>query len=142
MLHRLSTPEKQATMPTLAFDHLHLRSRDPDEAARFYVERLGGAIADRMETPDMLRVVVALGGAQLFIERVVPEVPAGPVERPHRGLEHVGYRVEDLDVIAAELKAAGVPFTMEPRTVRPGLRIAFLLGPDEVLIELLERKAS
>ena len=32
------------------FDHLHLRSLDPDAAARFYVDNLGASLADRLET--------------------------------------------------------------------------------------------
>ena len=40
---------------------------------------------------------------------------------------------------AAELKAKGAEFTMEPNDIRPGTRIAFLRGPEGVSIELLER---
>jgi lactoylglutathione lyase len=41
--------------------------------------------------------------------------------------------------VAAELKAKGAEFTMDPTTIRPGVRIAFLRGPEDVSIELLER---
>ena len=44
-----------------------------------------------------------------------------------------------IDAVAADLKAKGVEFTMEPRTIRPGLRICFLRGPQGISIELLER---
>ena len=40
-----------------------------------------------------------------------------------------------------QLKAKGVVFTMEPNTIRPGVRIAFLRAPENVSIELLERSA-
>ena len=36
-------------------------------------------------------------------------------------------------------KAKGVEFTMEPRTIRAGLRSCFLRGPQGVSVELLER---
>ena len=124
---------------TPSLDHLHLRSLDPDAAGRFYVERLGFAPADRVEMADTLRVIVALGSLRLFIERV-PEGTLPAATPPHRGLEHLGLRVEDLDAAFAELKGAGVVFTMEPKQQRPGLRIAFLRGPDDVSIELLERR--
>ena len=39
-----------------------------------------------------------------------------------------------------EAKAKGVKFTQDVTNFRPGVRISFLLGPDNVLIELLERK--
>ena len=44
-----------------------------------------------------------------------------------------------IDAVAAELKGMGAEFTMEPRTVRPGLRVCFLRGPQGVSVELLER---
>ena len=43
---------------------------------------------------------------------------------------------------AAELKAKGVEFVLEPMQMRPDLRIAFVRGPDDVRIELLERKSA
>lgn len=123
----------------VSLDHLHLRSPDPDAAARFYVESLGATPTDRIETPEMLRVIVALGGARLFIERVPADTRPG-AEAPHLGLEHIGLTVPDLDEAAATLRAKGVVFTMEPKSPRPGLRIAFIRGPDGVPIELLERR--
>ena len=40
---------------------------------------------------------------------------------------------------AADLKAKGAEFSMEPKDLRPGLRIAFVRAPGDVRIELLER---
>ena len=71
----------------------------------------------------------------------VPEdadVPSSPSE-PYIGLDHFGLRVESLDEAAAELKRLGAEFTLEPRTLRPGVKIAFVRAPDDVRIELLER---
>jgi lactoylglutathione lyase len=121
------------------FDHLHLRSLDPDAAGAFYVDRLGGTVANRIETADSLRVVVALGGIRLFIERA-PNSMAPGATAPHRGLEHFGLTVPDLDAAIAALEADGVVFTLPATSRGHGLRIAFLLGPDDVSIELLERK--
>jgi catechol 2,3-dioxygenase-like lactoylglutathione lyase family enzyme len=55
------------------------------------------------------------------------------------GLDHFGLTVENIDAAVAELKAKGVPFTVEPKTIRPGVRIAFLTAPQNVSIELLQR---
>ena len=38
-----------------------------------------------------------------------------------------------------ELKRRGAQVIVEPKTIRPGVRIAFIQGPDDVRIELLER---
>ena len=42
----------------------------------------------------------------------------------------------------ADLKGKGADICVEPRTIRPGVRIAFVRGPDEVRIELLQRDGS
>jgi len=47
--------------------------------------------------------------------------------------------VKDIDAVAAEIKAKGVEFTKEPITIRPGVRICFIRGPQGISIELLER---
>jgi len=39
----------------------------------------------------------------------------------------------------AELKRRGADIAVEPRTIRPGVRIAFVRAPDDVRIELLQR---
>src|SRR5215510_12733104 len=39
----------------------------------------------------------------------------------------------------AALTQRGAVFTVPPRTIRPGVRIAFVQAPDNVRIELLER---
>jgi catechol 2,3-dioxygenase-like lactoylglutathione lyase family enzyme len=122
-----------------SFDHIHLRSLDPDEAARFYVERLGATLTDRIATDDTLRVVVAFPGLRVFIERA-PESTAAGTPMPHRGLEHFGLRVPDIEAAVAELEAAGVELTMPITERGPKLRIAFLRAPDGVSVELLERK--
>ena len=86
------------------------------------------------------RIDLKLGGADVFIMPVAPgdKVNPPPVT-PYQGLDHFGLTVSGIDAVAADLKAKGVEFTMEPRTIRPGLRICFLRGPQGISIELLER---
>jgi catechol 2,3-dioxygenase-like lactoylglutathione lyase family enzyme len=125
-------------MGSFSFDHIHLRSPDAEAAAAFYVDYLGGEIRDRVMNGDALRVVLNLGGATLFIEQVPAGTPAAPVP-PHQGIEHIGLGVADLAATAAALKAKGVRFTVEPKSPKPGLSIAFLAAPDGVTVELLQR---
>ena len=47
--------------------------------------------------------------------------------------------VENLDTAVSELKAKGVSFTMDPKEIRPGVKIAFLTAPQNVSIELIQR---
>lgn len=121
------------------FDHLHLRSDDAEAAARFYVEVLGGRETDRVPVPGGLRLVLELAGQQLFIEQA-PADTARASRPPHVGLEHLGLCVEDLDAAERDLARHGVRFLDRPVRPRPGIRYAFIEGPDRVLIEILERR--
>jgi catechol 2,3-dioxygenase-like lactoylglutathione lyase family enzyme len=123
------------------WDHVHLRSLDPERAAGFYVTMFGAAPLASTQTGAGLRCVVDLDGLKLFIEQVALDIPAAP-DPPYRGLEHFGLAVENLDAAAAELRRRGAVFLMEPRTARPGLRVAFVQGPDNVRIELVDRTAA
>ena len=83
---------------------------------------------------------VKLGGANVFIAPVTAGDGVNtPPLTPYQGLDHFGLTVKDIDAVAAEIKAKGVEFTKEPTTIRPGVRICFLRGPQGISIELLER---
>jgi lactoylglutathione lyase len=125
--------------PNYKWDHIHLRSPDPEATAAWF-ERMLGAQVIRSTVDGKPRIDLKLGGADVFIMPVGPGDPVNPPPvTPYQGLDHFGLTVSGVDAVAAELKAKGVAFTMEPRTIRPGLRICFLRGPQGVSIELLER---
>ena len=129
-------------MPSMTFDHVHLRSPDPEQTALYY-ERMFGAKVLRSMQEGKPRIDLDLGGMNVFIAPVLPDgKTADAPKSPYQGLDHFGLRVTGIDAVAAELKAKGAEFTMEPTTVRPGVRIAFVRGPQGVSIELLERSAA
>ena len=110
-------------MVKYTWDHIHLRTTNPEATAQWY---------ERM-----------LGGANIFIAPVVAGDGVNPPPvTPYQGLDHFGLTVSGIDAVVAELKAKGVEFTREPTTVRPGVRVAFLRAPEGVSIELLDRSAS
>ena len=115
-------------------DHIHLRSPDPDAAARWYQDMLGAAPISRAPP----RVVVDLGGLQLFIEQVPTSTPHPP-PAPFVGIEHIAVRVTGFEAAVAGLREKGAVFAAEPSSPRPGIQIAFLAAPDGVLVEILER---
>jgi catechol 2,3-dioxygenase-like lactoylglutathione lyase family enzyme len=125
-------------MPIVTWDHVHLRSPDPEATAAWLEKVLGGVIIRGAN-----RIDVKLGGANVFIAKVEPgDGVNSPPVTPYQGLDHFGLRVNGIDAVVAELKAKGVHFTMEPTTVRPGVRVAFLRAPEGVSIELLDRNAQ
>jgi len=128
-----------AAMSSYRFDHIHLRSPDPEATAVFYVASFGAVIKARVQAGVALRVVAELAGVPLFIEQVPATTPAPPPP-PFLGIEHIGLTVEDIDAALADLITKGVPVLSGPTQARPGVRIAFVAAPDGVRVELIERK--
>jgi catechol 2,3-dioxygenase-like lactoylglutathione lyase family enzyme len=83
--------------------------------------------------------VLDLAGVPVFLEQVAPGTAAPPAP-PFLGIEHVGLTVTDLDAAIADLAGKGVPLVSGPSEPRPGVRIAFFAMPDDVRVELIERK--
>jgi lactoylglutathione lyase len=129
-------------MATYTWDHIHLRSPNPEATAAWF-ERMLGAEVIRSTQQGVPRIDLKLGGANIFIAPVASgEGVNPPPSTPYQGLDHFGLTVSGIDAIAAELKAKGVAFTKEPTTVRPGVRICFICGPEGISIELLDRNAQ
>ena len=126
-------------MAKFTYDHIHLRSPNPEATAAFY-EKMFGAEVIRTMQQGKPRIDLKIGGADVFIAEVAPGSTVNPPPvTPYQGLDHFGLSVTGIDDVVAELMAKGAVFTMEPNTIRPGVRIAFLRGPEGVSIELLER---
>jgi catechol 2,3-dioxygenase-like lactoylglutathione lyase family enzyme len=129
-------------MAKFTYDHIHLRSPNPEATAQWY-ERIFGAEVIRTMPQGKPRIDLKLGGANVFIAAVAAGDGVNPPPvTPYQGLDHFGLTVTGIDTVVAELKAKGVEFTREPTTVRPGTRVAFLRAPEGVSIELLDRTVS
>jgi catechol 2,3-dioxygenase-like lactoylglutathione lyase family enzyme len=126
-------------MAKYTYDHIHLRSPDPEATAGWFEQMLGAEVV-RTTQQGKPRIDLKLGGADIFIAPVTPgDGVNAPPTTPYQGLDHFGLACTGIDAIAADLKAKGVHFTMEPTTIRPGVRICFIRGPQGVSIELLDR---
>ena len=126
-------------MAHYTFDHVHLRSPDPDATAAWFEEMLGAEVT-RSSPGGKPRIDLKVGGQDIFIIQADGKEASAP-SAPYQGIDHFGLTVTGLDAAVAELKAKGVRFTMEITQNRPGVRICFIRGPEDISIELLERTA-
>ena len=127
-------------MSTFTYDHIHIRSRDPEKTAAFYEKMFGAEIIRTMQEGKP-RIDMKIGGQDVFIAPIEQshKVNAPPVT-PYEGLDHFGLRVTGIEKVVADLKAKGAEFTMELNSPRPGIQICFIRGPEGVSIEVLARK--
>lgn len=127
-------------MAKFSWEHIHLRTPDPEATAQWYEKMLDAKVI-RTSMPDgATRIDLDLHGQKVFIAPAHAKAQtAEPPKQPYFGLEHIGLTVDNIDEAVTELKRKGVEFTMDPTTVRPGVRIAFLRAPQNVSIELIQR---
>src|SRR3546814_3765755 len=93
---------REGRMTRFQFDHIHLRSPEPEETARFY-ERMFGAKIIRTVQEGRERIDLDLGGQAIFIAPVLPDgKTAAPPRSPYQGLDHIGLTVSGIDAVAAE----------------------------------------
>jgi lactoylglutathione lyase len=121
------------------WEHIHLRSPDPEATAEWYREKLGADVIKSPQPDGSVRVDLNLAGQKVFIARAIPGKAADAPSSPYFGLDHFGLTVNDIKAAVATLKAKGVHFTMDVTTARPGVEIAFLTAPENVSIELIQR---
>jgi len=56
-----------------------------------------------------------------------------------RGLDHIGFKVRNLDATLEELKKKGVKILLGPNVTPAGIKFAFIGGPEGIRVELLEK---
>jgi catechol 2,3-dioxygenase-like lactoylglutathione lyase family enzyme len=128
------------------YDHLHLRSSEPEATARFFETMFGAEVTRGVYPPGTLypgqpRITMRVGGQKVLIAPKHPHdamTPAPPF--PYYGLEHIGLTVDDVDAACEELRAKGADVAIGPLTRDAGTRLAFIRGPDGVMVELVQQR--
>lgn len=135
-------------MQTLRFDHLHLRSPDPDATALFFETMFGAEVTRSVYPPGTLypgqmRVTMKVGGQKILIAPAHPHDPMAPAPPfPYYGLEHFGFTVEDLDATITQLRTKGADIAVGPLTRDAGTYLAFVRGPEGIMVELVQQRRS
>ncbi len=123
-------------------NHVHIRSADPPASAAWYAEHFGAAIVSQREVmPGTITISMDVGGPVRL--NISSQPPGSSDERAvaelnRLGLEHFGFDVEDLEAELARLTAAGIRVVLPLTEVAGGARLAYVEGPDDVLIELVQ----
>ncbi len=126
------------------YNHLHFRSENPDAAAKFYCDNFGAEITAERPLSNTKSIQLGLGGEHLMTisGRAEGEDPVAGSTEPRYGLDHFGFEVDDMDEVTKHLKSNGVKFNCEPWTMPSGSMVAFVVAPDEVSVELIQRPTT
>ncbi len=126
-------------MPEYTHDHVHLRASDSLQAAEFYEKAFNAKRTSIGKAGTGMAVELHIGVTRLIIHppRDASQ-SAADVPEKRLGLEHFGLRTDDIEAAVADLKTKGVEFMGDIRTAATGNRFAFLMAPDNVMIELVQ----
>jgi methylmalonyl-CoA/ethylmalonyl-CoA epimerase len=127
-------------------DHIGVAVKNLDETLKFYQDVMGMDLAGT-EVVEEQKVRVAflpLGDTEIeLLESTDPEGPiARYIDKKGEGIQHIAYRVENIEEAIAEMKEKGVRMIDEkPRYGAGGAKIAFCHPKSTagVLVELCQR---
>jgi methylmalonyl-CoA/ethylmalonyl-CoA epimerase len=130
--------------PPLPIHHIGIAVSSIDEAMRFYGEKLGLDIADRLELPERSLRVAFVRTGNTLIELLEPtnteSTVARFIERRGQGLHHLCFGTADIAEHLRDLKDKGVELI--DQVARPGAHgdVAFIAPAAAygVLVELLQ----
>ncbi len=120
------------------FHHVHIICRDLEKMIGFFTESIGAELVRRKKFGTADGASLNLQGTTINLRVArADEKLEGDASRTAYGYNHIGLEVEDIEVAFAELNAQGYLFFMPPTDI-PDLRIAFLRGPEDIVIELVQ----
>jgi len=134
-------------MKTFKIDHIGIAVKSIADARKLY-EGILGLKYEGSETVAEQKVTTAffpIGDTEIeLLESTDPDGPiARFIEKRGEGIQHIAFRVENIEEALEELKKQGIQLIdQKPRIGAGGARIAFLhpKATGGVLIELCERK--
>ncbi len=134
-------------MKVLRVDHIGIAVNSIEEVKKLYSEVLGiqHAGSETVQEQKVTTAFFPVGDTELeLLESTAPDGPIGKfIEAKGQGVQHIAFRVENIEEALAELKAKGVRLIDEkPRRGAGGAKIAFLHPKSTfgVLVELSERE--
>ncbi len=128
-------------------DHIGIAVSNLEDSIKFYEEILGLKLhgTEVVEEQKVKVAFLPIGDTEVeLLEATSPDSAIAKfIEAKGQGVQHIAYRVDDIEAALEEMKAKGIRLIDEkPRYGAGGARIAFLhpKSTNGVLIELCERK--
>ncbi len=133
-------------MKITKIDHLGIAVSSIDEKKNFWTDVLGLTMegTETVEAQNVITAFLPVGESEVeLLESTSPDgAIAKFIEKKGEGIQHVAFRVENIDQALEELKQKGIRLIDQtPRKGAGGARIAFLhpKSTSGVLVELCER---
>jgi methylmalonyl-CoA/ethylmalonyl-CoA epimerase len=135
-------------MKVLKVDHIGIAVASVDDAKKLYSDILGLSMAGSETVAEQKVTTAFFPVGDTEVELLESTAPDGPIAKfiekngGRGGVQHIAFRVENIEEALAELKAKGVALIDQtPRKGAGGAKIAFLhpKATFGVLVEISER---
>ena len=127
-------------------DHIGIAVSNLEETLKVYTDLLGMKLhgTETVEEQKVKTAFLPVGDSEIeLLESTAPDGPIAKfIETRGQGIQHIAFKVDDIEAALAELKAKGVRLIDEkPRYGAGGAKIAFLhpKATNGVLIELCQK---
>ena len=133
-------------MKVLKIDHLGIAVKSIEEGKKFWSDTLGLEFegAETVQEQKVTTAFFPVGESEVeLLESTAPDGPVAKyIDKKGEGIQHIAFRVENIEEALEELKAKGIQLIdQKPRIGAGGAKIAFLhpKATKGVLVELCER---
>jgi len=103
----------------------------------WFVEGLGAELVERRESRGLATCELRMAGICLLLRAAHKDEALAEGRHRRYGTDHFALEVADVDATVERLRARGVVIAREPAD-SPRNRVAFVRGPDDLVIELVE----
>ena len=127
-------------MKLKAADYVVLIVTDLEASVQFYTEMLGLPLHHLAPNGKFAELDTGVTHIALYTREAMSETLGREISAPdrdHPGFE-LGFKVDDVDAVFAELVAAGVEAAVQPTTKFWGQRTAYVYDPDGHLVEFAQ----
>lgn len=127
----------------MRFAHTSITVRNMDESLKFYTEVLGLEFERRRPIPENHAEIAFVKDPESGARVELTHWEGKDTFDAGEQLDHLAFELSDLDAFLTRARAQGVKVAKEPYKLQGGSgRLAFILDPNEVWIELIERAPS
>lgn len=118
-------------------NHIHVVCSDLPASESWFLDGVGAELVERRESRGIPTSELLLGGIRVLLRAASKDENRADGEQRKYGIDHFGLDVTDVDALVEKLRARGIEIAREPEN-SPRNRVAFITGPDNLVIELVQ----
>ena len=122
----------------IRMDHVHIHASDAAKSIAFFEKYLDGKVVGEFESVGRKITSMSIGSeGKVNILHIPPSV--SEPDPDDAAIDHFAVQVDNIEELVGKLEADGYKFRIALSDGAEGAKVAFVLGPDNVYIELFQK---